>query len=226
MQDSRRLPRIERDEPLLVHEDENSHLWAVSYSDFLMALLSFFILFFSVDKDQRQNLLLNLAQDFQSKASATVGSGTAGGGSSVDDKNPSGARTPANLMHALSGLSVTVEKDQENLTVHFPDNFFLPGKHALSGAQETSVANLLKILKPYESKIKLYFEGHADGKLFKKSKYGASDNFVLSSLRASSALLVARRMGFSEKSLFIEGDSSNTRNSRTISVRIEPKGDL
>jgi hypothetical protein len=42
-------------------------------------------------------------------------------------------------------------------------------------------------------------------------------------LRASSALFLAKQLGFSEKNLFIQAASSNLRNSRSLSIRIEPR---
>ena len=56
----KRLPRIDRHQGIHVAEDENQHLWAVSYSDFLMALLAFFILFFSMDDTKKDQLILKI----------------------------------------------------------------------------------------------------------------------------------------------------------------------
>ena len=51
-----RLPRVERARAIHL-EDETSHLWAVSYADFLMVLLSFFIIFFSLDKKTKDSVI-------------------------------------------------------------------------------------------------------------------------------------------------------------------------
>ncbi|MNY45037.1 hypothetical protein D3C86_1801120 [compost metagenome] len=89
------------------------------------------------------------------------------------------------------------------------------------------VEKFLNIIKPYEKNVNLFFEGHADASPLKIHRNNIIvDNFVLSSLRASSALGFAREMGFSEKIMFIQAASSNLRNSRSLSIRIEPRGEV
>lgn len=216
----KRLPRIEREEPSMLHEDENSHLWAVSYSDFLMALLSFFILFFSMDTPQRQTLIMDLAGQFSADGKGP-GKGGTGNGQLVT------SRIPANFMGSLQDLKVEIGRDKENLIVNFPDNFFLPGRHIISPDQVKVISTFLEKLKPYENQVNIYFEGHTDDSpLLKHKNEIITDNFVLSSLRASSALSVAKKMGYGEGHLFIQAASSNLRNSRSLSIRIEPREEV
>lgn len=221
MQDNspkKRLPRLERDDEITVHEDENSHLWAVSYSDFLMALLSFFILFFSMDTPARQTLILNLAGEFSND-----GKGPGMGGKFEGQVHKS--RIPATVLHSFKDLDVNVDK--ESLVINFPDNFFMPGRHIIQADHQQLISNFLTKLKPYENQVNIYFEGHTDDKPLHKYKNDIIvDNFVLSSLRASSALLVAKKLGFSESHLFIQAASSNLRNSRSLSIRIEPREEV
>ncbi|RYZ61654.1 MAG: hypothetical protein EOP09_19695, partial [Proteobacteria bacterium] len=99
----KRYARVERDEVSGVHEDENQHLWAVSYSDFLMALLAFFILFFSTETPERQKLILELAGQF--KGSGGVQTTTAPSGNPIANGK---ARVPASVLEALRGLEVSV----------------------------------------------------------------------------------------------------------------------
>lgn len=206
--------RAEQDAPIVVHEDENAHLWAVSYSDFLMALLSFFILFFSIDTPQRQKLILDLADTF-----STAKSGHGGG--VADGK---GSRMPAQLMDSLKDLQLEATPEKDSLTVHFADDFFLPGQHVIAREHAPAIRDFLKLLRPYQGKVNLYFEGHADRRPLQKAKNDiVVDNFILSSLRASSALILAKQMGFSEKHLFIRAASSNVRDTRSLSVLIEPR---
>jgi flagellar motor protein MotB len=218
-----RMPRVERDEIVEVHEDENAHLWAVSYSDFLMALLSFFILFFSIDTPKRQQLIMDLASEF----SQTSQNGAGGLGTSALDKGKEVGRLPASFMESLKGLDVSVDKEKESLVVNFPNDFFGPGKHAINKERELTIINFLSVVKPYKDEVNLYFEGHADSSplTIHKSEI-IVDNFVLSSLRASSGLLMAKQMGFSEKFMFIQAASSNLRNSRSLSIRIEPRKEV
>lgn len=224
MQPKKRVPRVERYEDPAVHEDANQHLWAVSYSDFLMVLLSFFVLFFSVDSPTRSSVVLQIADQF--KGSTPAGSVSK---SSTDKSTPAGlggsyGRIPANLADSFSELHVQVEKDNEALVVNFPNDFFLPGEHIIEPSHRLMITQFLAKVKPFESKVNLYFEGHTDNSPLKKHKNDIIvDNYVLSSLRANSALSMARVLGFSEKNLFIQANSSNVRNSRSLSIRIEPK---
>lgn len=220
MPPNKRLPRIERDEVTLVHEDENQHLWAVSYSDFLMALLSFFILFFSVETPQRQQLIMELAGQFSGSGASHQADGDQATAS--PDK-----RLPANVFESLQGLDVTVDKEKEVLIVNFPDDFYKPGQHHINQDKQIVIQKFLEVIKPYITKVNLYFEGHADDSPLKIHKNDIIvDNFVLSSLRASTALGLARHQGFSEKHMFIQAASSNLRNSRSLSIRIEPRGEI
>lgn len=221
VQHSPRLPRVERDEVVELQEDENSHLWAVSYSDFLMALLSFFILFFSIDTPKRDQIIYNLASEFSASKQ-----GAGGFGSSNKDKGEDGKdhRLPASFVDNLKDYNVSVDKDHEALIINFPDDLFKAGQHTMHSEKMAIITNCLKMLQPYNGKITLYFEGHTDDKPLRIHKNDIiTDNFVLSSLRASSALGLAKKMGFEEKHMFTQASSSNLRNSRSLSIRIEPR---
>lgn len=218
----KRLPRIERDETSHVLEDENQHLWAVSYSDFLMALLSFFILFFSVDAPQRSQLIMELSQQFSPSG---TGSGSSSSGGGVE--SGLSGRMPSSLMESLKELKVSMSKDHESLIVNFPNDLYGPGQHQFAKDRALLVENFLNTVKPYQDKVILYFEGHTDDAPLRVHKNNiVVDNFVLSSLRASFALGYAREMGFSDKNMFIQAAASNLRNSRSLSIRIEPRGEI
>lgn len=194
----------------------------MSYADFLMALLSFFILFFSVDQPARQQLILQLADQFNTPSGAGT-SGQNGNGQGAEKKaNP--GRLPANLFDSLQSLNVEVEKDKQSLVVNFPDNFFKPGRYDIE--DQLLLVKFLGVVKPHSGNLLLYFAGHADQAQIKVHKNEVvSNNFVLSSLRATSALLIAKEMGFPESGMFVEAKSSNVRNSRSLSIRIEAKGE-
>ena len=224
-----RLPRIERDEPVFVYEDENAHLWAVSYADFLMALMSFFILFYSADPSKKNSVIFNLAKQFDSKGKGELANaggktkGTGGGlAAAISDKVND--RLPSSLSDSLSRFNVSLDKDHESIVINFADDMYSAGKHEMYKEQVVVLKEILEKIKPFSESINLYFEGHADNRPIQVHKTDiVVDNFVLSSLRASSALIIARDMGFEEKKLFIQAASSNIRNSRSLSIRIEPR---
>lgn len=204
-----RFARIERDEVVEITEDENSHLWAVAYSDLLMVLLSFFILFFSIDNTQRDNLIIDLARGIASEAK----------GLPTDP-----AAVSANALYMdLKKLDIHLVQEKENLTINFRNELFKPGKYQIDKAHAVEITKALELLAQHKNKINIYFEGHADSTPILHAKNNVvQDNFVLSSLRATQALQLARKMGFPEKQLFAQASSSNTRNSRSLSIRIEP----
>ncbi|MBY0316221.1 MAG: hypothetical protein K2Q26_11910 [Bdellovibrionales bacterium] len=217
MEHNVRYPRIERDEEISVHEDENAHLWAVSYSDFLMVLLCFFILFFSLDDQKKNMLLVTLAESFNGKKEH--GSDNPGFA-----KEKTQARLPATFLETLKGLNVSINKDRESLILNFPENLFASGSHIISKENHLLIKDVLTKVYPHRLGLNLYFEGHTDNKpIHRKIQNVVVDNYLLSSLRASTALKEAREMGFPEAQMFIQATSSHSRNSRTLSLRIEPR---
>ncbi len=246
MRPKRSLPRIDREETIEVHEDENAHLWAVSYADFLMALLSFFILFYSVDEQKRDSLILNISQQLAESTGATAagagagagkgpgsgaglgagqGSGTAGSAefASVDPEEIAKARhVPRTLLQALESMDVKIDQEQEFLVVNFPDNMFSKGKYSIQKRNMALLAKFFEVAKPYNGSFNFYFEGHTDNSPLRRHKTRVlSDNYVLSSMRGFAALKEAKKAGFEPKYLFVQANSSNTRNSRSLSIRLE-----
>jgi flagellar motor protein MotB len=213
----RKYARVERDEDVKVHEDENAHLWAVSYSDFLMALLSFFILFFSLNGSDRQDMIMKLSKDFSG-----AGAGTANGPTAKVDKEP--ARLPSSIFASIAPLHLQMEKEKDFIVVSFPDDIYRAGQYKMGKDKEELMTLFLNVVKNYQNEVSLYFEGHTDSQPLTKHKNSiVVDNFVLSSLRASTALQFAKDAGFDDKFLFIQASSSNIRNSRSLSIRIEPR---
>lgn len=213
MQPNKKIYRIDRTESVDVYEDENAHLWAVSYADFLMALLSFFILFFSIDTDQRDNLILKLTREVAS-VSPNGDVGAMGGLSET--------RQALELTKSFPELLVDIKQNDNSLTLQLNDNLFKQGQFKLKKKDTEEIESLLGLIKKYDGQVKLYFEGHADQSPLKLQKHDyVLDNYILSSFRATEIMNIARRMGFIEQNLFIQGSSSHHRNSRSVSIRIE-----
>lgn len=212
----KRLPRIERTDVVVVREDENANLWAVSYADFLMALLSFFVLFYSADPDKRENLIFNLSKQFSQYG---------GGAGELQKVDRGPAQLSESLVQAANRLNFKVERQGQILTLNFADNMYRPGRYDFPKKHEQELKEVLQLLKAHQGSINLYFEGHADNQpLIHHKTSVVKDNYILSSLRASTALKLASDMGIDENNMFIKASSSNTRNTRSLSIRIEVKG--
>lgn len=218
MQDNKaRQIRIERKGKAKVHEDDNQHLWAVSYSDFLMVLLSFFILFYSADENSRESLMQRISLHFSMDQSTTA---------KTEGVAPV-SRIPASLKELDPNLKIESSVQNETVYIHLPENFFGPGQYNLSKKQEVYLSQILKRLSPVAGEINLTFEGHSDQAPVTQSKKRNSlirSNYVLSSLRADGALEIAKKIGYKEDHLFINASSSNKRNSRSLTIKITQQG--
>lgn len=217
MEHKLRYARIERDETVSVHEDENAHLWAVSYSDFLMVLLCFFVLFFSLDEKKQNMLLINLAENLN-------GLPGQGSGSQLHSPERKLAQLPTTFLESLQNLNISVNKDKESLIINFPENLFTSGSHLANKDNTHLINDVLGKIFPHKDTVNLYFEGHTDNKPIERHLQNVVvDNYLLSSLRASTALHLAKNMGFPEMQMYIQATSFNLRNSRTLSIRVEPR---
>lgn len=212
---SKRYPRVERDESIEVHDDENAHLWAISYADFLMALLSFFILFFSMDENGQGKIMLLLTKEF-SQSGAQISQKLDGN----TDSSLKKVKTSL-LVNALKDFQLQVKSDDQSLTIDFPENIFERGGYKIAKEDSALLKKVLEKLLPYQNQIKISFEGHTDDTPSQRRVQSlVVDNFLLSSLRASTTLFKARELGFDEKQLFIQASSSHARNSRSVSIHV------
>ena len=215
-----RLPRIERSKSAHV-EDETSHLWAVSYADFLMVLLSFFIIFFTFEK-KKQNSAIDEIVAYSKKVVAGESFAVPPRGP-ASSTNAAAALAPA--LTSLDKLKVETARDAKSLYIHLPDNIYRKGSAKLDADVTPQFEALIKVLAVFNGKIKITFIGHTDeSRLVSQNYPGVNDNFDLSALRASSALRHALRMGLDAKTLFLSGSAENKRNSRTLSIFIEEEG--
>lgn len=219
MQPLKRYPRVERDLTVEVYEDENSHLWAVSYADFLMALLSFFILFFSIDEKGHNELFIQLAKEFTTEdANSQKGNGRGLTSAPATTKQ---AESSSTLQQALQALRLETKFEKNKLVVDFPKDFYSNGNYNLDASHKKLFQDVLQKIEPFKNKLKIYFEGHTDDiPSHKKVESLVVDNFLLSSLRASQALFLAREMGFAEEHMYIQASSSHKRNTRSISLHL------
>ena len=220
-----RLPRIERDE--IEHiEDETTHLWAISYADFLMVLLSFFVIFFAVDQEEGTYDLIQKiaaktdADPVEKKDQASV--------SPVDEAAiHAGVKKTEKIQEViLTGTSpdmkVSLEKQKKKLMLYFPDNVYGPGQFAPDRALQTQIRRIVENLRPYIEDIEITFVGHTDQApmLGLKQKI-MKNNFDLSVIRATRALQFALGLGLPPARVAAKGSAQTRRNSRTLSMVVE-----
>lgn len=220
-----RLPRIERSDEYHV-EDDTTHLWAVSYADFLMVLLSFFILFFSVDSDDKNLLIRKIVEatdsstsEVQSSDHASVGSGGVGPGKGEVMDQLSGQA----MSDILRDFKVEIQKDEKMVEFQFPDNVFSVGQFELSDDIKHQLGLLISKLKPFNDMIELTIVGHTDAAPLSRGRTRVlNDNFDLSVIRATRAVQFAVSEGFSPAYIAAKGSADSKRNSRTLSIVVKP----
>lgn len=211
-----RLPRIEQSKSAHI-EDETSHLWAVSYADFLMVLLSFFIIFFSFNKEDKKTAIDDIVA-YSTKIMGADSPSTKRAPSSFE----SSPNTIKNLEGKFNGFSLETQEDLRALNIRFPDDIYKKGRADLDGDARAQFEAMITILSKFNGKVKITFIGHTDQTVLVNQQYpGINDNFDLSALRASQALRLAIKSGLNPQKLFLAGSAENKRNSRTLSVYIE-----
>jgi flagellar motor protein MotB len=202
-----------------IHDD--GHAWAVSYADFLMVLLSFFVIFFSIDSNKKETLIDNIVA--KSGFDKTKGSG----GKESDRTLASFSTLPSGIQEvgdSLEGFFVEKVDGKQKLYIYLDDDIYLPGKIDLPPKQIENLKQILRNLEPFNGKINITFIGHTDKSVVSTSKSNyVKDNFDLSSLRATRALQQAVKADFDPSHMFAQGVAEHTRGSRTLSLVITPR---
>lgn len=205
--------------------EDSSHLWAISYADFLMVLLSFFAVFFSVDDKKRDQFIFQIAQEMKPNEA-----GKAAGTRKPDAQAEIEAAPPApSLASALDlelrsslGRAVQVEQNTESILIHFPDNIYGVGQVELNSEQQQALAVLLKKIRPHLDSVLIGFVGHADSIPVAQAKYKVlKTNLDISVVRASKALVLAAEMGIPIEKMYASGSGGNIRRSRSLSVVVK-----
>ncbi|MCB0393529.1 MAG: SPOR domain-containing protein [Bdellovibrionales bacterium] len=223
-----RLPRIERSDDPSVH-DETEHLWAVSYADFLMVLLSFFILFFSINDIEKENVIEQIIDMTNSdrKPDSTGGPGSGDGAGKFKHalSGPTGdALASEDFKSLLDKFHPRVDKEKKALVLNFDEHMFDIGEVHLRGNYATSIVHLLTKLEKYKDNVELTFVGYSDKTPFgfvPKSFF--KNNWDLSALRASRTALLAKMLGYDDDQIFIKADASGVDNLRRVGIEIRQR---
>lgn len=199
------------------YEDSDSNGWAVSYSDLLMVLMSFFVLYFSFDEGNKMNQIFwNLAQDRTPSAIQGSDSGQIIKGNLLKSFDKT-------IVETFRG-SYEIEGQYESLIVHLPDSMYYPGSVEVKNHKELLVNDLIDRLMSIADKVDLTIIGHSDSTPLSKIKnYYLQDNFSLSALRASRVISNLIIKGFPREQLSISAGAENLRDTRSLSFKISMK---
>ncbi len=178
--------------------DHNSN-WAISYGDMITLLLAFFVLFFSIDKGQKDIELLGKIVDKEmnkeveesmSKAKADVSWG-------VKSAENNESATYAGIQSQMKdAFKVKTSVLGNRLIIEFPTtSFFQTAEFQLTDQGRDSLAQFAGIFKRFTGSMRLIVRGYTDNRPVRSGSARFSDNLELSALRAISALRVLSEFG-------------------------------
>lgn len=202
-------------------EDALQHLWAISYCDLLMVLLTFFVMYFQFSDISLPKALEKAVKDLQQveKYGETAKPQGVKGGASPKI----GQGIPESLITKLQGaeLGIDLVRTDNDVLVNLPNDFYPSGQFKLNMRQKNELSKFLKILKPYSAELSLIFIGHTDtSPMVKKRGHIIDTNLALSTLRAVRAVEYALTEGFDPRWLATQGVGENDRNTRSLSIKL------
>jgi flagellar motor protein MotB len=157
--------------------------WAISYGDMITLLLTFFILFFSTnkEKDRMEAMETAMIAMFENKAEAGAQAlPQSGPDKSVEEK-----------------IEAKVHKVGSKLIVEFPEiSFYEFGKVDLNAKGKAELKKFIARYLPYAGNYILGIRAYTDNKkVLKGGNRRYSDNLELSALRSISAMRYMQQLG-------------------------------
>lgn len=188
--------------------------WMISYGDMITLLLSFFVIFFSMDFAEKNDNLLEaslisqLSQDTENlNEKFTVGNTT----------DPESFKDDAQLI---------IDNSQKGqMTVFFKgQSFFDSGETQLNANGEKNLRKFIKKFLPFAGKYKVKIQAFTDATPVTKNKYRYKDNTELSALRSIAAFKVFKDMGVPDQRVEIGGKGIMTKKThRLLNIDIQQK---
>lgn len=232
--DSMPYSQRRRGKSRLEFDDANQHLWAIAYSDLLMVLMSFFIIFFSFSNnvDVKHVAPLNdILVSFKGKVESTGQDGPQAP-QPFAQQAPSNSPTthtgvipgPSSYWTKVlqeSGIPADVTPLKKGVIINFHHDLFGPGRYDLTDESRKQLLPIFELLRPHADKIVMTFIGHTDDLPINRLRGSVIDtNLSLSGLRASKAVKFAIEYGFNPRQTFALGVGQHSRNSRSLSLKI------
>lgn len=225
------------------YSEDHEESWAVSYADLLMVLMSFFIVFFSLEKGTgEENIVDVISKSFKGEGqnpgkykSKTSGPSAMGGvGSLVSDLNEKNLKFVAidgsgntirdkNLQGIKSDLDKTALselKKVKGLIIELPDNIFSKGNYELDLKAKADIDEIISKITSYSEKLTVVAIGHSDAIPMRGDREVIKSNFILSSLRAAKAVEYIVAKGFDANWVFGQAVSVQNRATRSLSLKI------
>lgn len=193
----RRVTRVKRIE----HVDTDGS-WAISYGDMITLLMTFFVLYFTIDhKKERankmeQSLMVRLQENGLKanqdglKQQMNVGLVS---GEGIDPK-------------IMSDLGAEVHKIDRAMVVDFNDvSFFELGNVDVNKKGKNVLAEFAKIYQPFAGNYQISIQAYTDVRKVKSTNPRYRDNLELSALRSVASMRVLQRAGIPLNRMKIAG---------------------
>lgn len=212
----------------------NDHLWSVSYSDMLMVLLGFFVIFFGQGQDVAKDVLDIIAVDMNHGNSTNSSQKTSESLSSKSLIESTAAPTVgdhqdlpieqigATIRESLSYSSVVIEPIDNGrvIRITFPQMIFVPGGTNILPQAQVELDSVMTTLMPYFKMIHIHIVGHADQTNVVIPGNWYTNNFELSAIRAAQIAQVFDHHGFAKENIVISGGADNIRDARSLTLLI------
>lgn len=209
------------------HADSGEALWAVSYADLLMVLLSFFVIYFEMGSDAGSSPMKLLLAEL--RGSSQAGQSAEGSGNGVD-AGGAGISARAAGLHAELQTSLRavgeVSGDPElpgALLLHLSADCYRKGSYRVEGLAKEQLDRVFEVLAPHRDRISLVFFGNADAAPV-RPRPEVQSNLMLSNLRASAAADYAVARNFDPRHISTQGFAEYNRATRSISIRVAVRG--
>ncbi len=194
--------KIRRTRSLKHFDDDSTFLWAVSFTDLMLVLLSFFVLFFSFGD-------LNVLPEKKTAATPKVA-----------EINP----TIKTLYDKLANQKLSTRSLQNNeLVIDFSNNLYKSGGFTVNPELQKELNEVIGHLISYQKEVEFVFVGHTDDVPFTSTKSIISSNLVLSDLRASHAAEWAIKQGLIPANVSTKGYGEYARGTRSLSIHVISK---
>jgi chemotaxis protein MotB len=161
--------------------------WAISYGDMITLLLTFFILFFSTNKDRdrmqamESTLAIKLDSSYKAQGPQT--------GAIQQKSDVAESMGPQQL-------NAKVYKVGDRMIVEFPNaSFFNLGKVELTKEGTRELHEFVKRYMPYAGNYILGIRAYTDNKKVKKRRGRFRDNLELSALRSVATMRTLQKLG-------------------------------
>lgn len=177
------------------HEEVDTEgSWAISYGDMITLLLTFFIIFFTIDPSQtKQNikLKLSLVDTLEKKSSADVAQGVTEP-FSVGKEKDQGA--DPQILKEWNGV---VHDRGHHVIVEFPYvSFFKDGQESLTQEGAHALSKFVNVYMPYAGNYFLSIRAFADQrKVMQKPGRRFKDNLELTALRSVATMRALQKAG-------------------------------